>query len=517
MKRRILSLFLALVAVVTLVGCKKTTVTELNLEGNYTIKVWAAEAVTAQFEEQIAAFNQKNGKGITIEATVEAVGEGEAATQMITDVDNGADLFCFAQDQLARLKEAGSLQQLGNAAKAWVNENNDGGAVQAATIADGVYAYPLTSDNGYFLYYDKSVITNPEHLKSLEDLIADCEAANRGFAFELEGSGWYNASFFFAVGAHSRFIINGEGTVTDIDDNYNSELGIKAMKAMKKVLNSKSYVNSSNAPESFAATTNKAACVVSGTWDAANTKKALGENYGVAELPSFTLDGQTYHLGSMTGNKLVGLKPTKDVRRAAVVNLLAQYLTGAECQEQRFDAFAWGPSNKTVQAMDKVKQDETLAAFMAQANYGTPQGQFPGQWWDLTKVLATSAKTGTTDADFQTALQGYKDAIDALLNKVPASPTNGPWTVIGGGVLGSWDADLPMTKQTDGTFLSDAVFDFAAGTEFKVRLDKNWDKAIGNATGGNFKVETAGKYRVKLTVTSSDPLAGTIELVPAEA
>ena len=515
MKRRILSLFLALVAVVTLVGCKKTT-TQMDLSGTYTIKVWAADAATELFEQQIAKFNETNGRGIVIEATVEPTGEGDAAASMINDVDNGADLYCFPQDQLARLKEANALQQLGSAATAWVKENNDGGSVNAATIADKVYAYPMTSDNGYFLYYDKSVITNPEHLKSLESLIADCQAAGKMFSFELEGSGWYNAAFFFATGCHAKFVLNAEGTVTDIDDTYNTANGVIAMKGMQILLKSSVYNNSSNAPASFAAAT-PSACVVSGTWDAAKTKEALGDNYGVAELPSFTVDGQTYHLGSMCGNKLIGLKPQENPTKAAALNLLAQYLTSAECQEQRFDTLQWGPSNMSVQAMDKVKNDETLAALQAQNNYAQPEGKYPGQWWDLTKALATSAKNATTDAQLSEALQGYKDAIDALLNKVPASPTNGPWGVIGGGVLGNWDADLPMSKQTDGTFLSDATFDFAAGTEFKVRLDGDWNKAIGNATGGNFVVETAGKYRVKLTVTSSDPLAGTIELVPAEA
>ncbi|MCR5564590.1 MAG: extracellular solute-binding protein [Gammaproteobacteria bacterium] len=514
MKRRILSLFLALVAVVTLVGCKKTT-TQMDLSGTYTIKVWAADAATGLFEQQIAKFNETNDRGIVIEATVEATGEGDAAAAMINDVDNGADLYCFPQDQLARLKEAQALQQLGNAATNWVKENNDGGAVLAATIANKLYAYPMTSDNGYFMYYDKSVITNAEHLKSLESLIADCEAAGKMFSFELEGSGWYNAAFFFATGCHANFILNDEGTVIDIDDTYNTPEGVIAMKGMQKLLTSRCYNNSSNAPASFSAST-PSAIVVSGTWDAPKTKEALGANYGVAELPSFTVDGKSYHLGSMSGNKLIGLKPQEDVTKAAALNLLAQYLTSAECQEQRFDTLEWGPSNKTVQAMDKVKANEALAALAAQNEYAQPQGQYPGQWWDLTKALATAARNAKTDAEISTALKGYKDAIDALLNKVPASPTNGPWGVIGGGVLGNWDADHTMSKQTDGTFLSDQTFDFAAGTEFKVRLDGDWNKAIGNAEGGNFVVETAGKYRVKLTVTSSDPLAGTIELVPVE-
>lgn len=80
--------------------------------------------------------------------TVEPVGKGDAASNMLTDLDAGADIFNFAQNQLARLVAAGALIEL--------SEENAAGSVAAATMADLVYAYPLTSDNGYFLYYDKS-------------------------------------------------------------------------------------------------------------------------------------------------------------------------------------------------------------------------------------------------------------------------------------------------------------------------------------------------------------------------
>ena len=51
-----------------------------------------------------------------------------------------------------------------------VTAENDAGSVAAATLGDVMYAYPLTSDNGYFLYYDKSVVTDPN---TLETIIAD--------------------------------------------------------------------------------------------------------------------------------------------------------------------------------------------------------------------------------------------------------------------------------------------------------------------------------------------------------
>ena len=182
-----------------------------SLDGTYDITVWVSEmaGVKELTEQHIKDFMEEN-PGIVINATIEGVTESESATQMITSVEDGADLFCFAQDQLARLVQAGALTKLGTKAAAEVTELNDSGAVAAATVGSDMWCYPMTSDNGYFMIYDSSVIP-AEHLDSLEDIIADCEAAGRGFSMELETSAWYNVAFFFATGCHSNWTMSADG------------------------------------------------------------------------------------------------------------------------------------------------------------------------------------------------------------------------------------------------------------------------------------------------------------------
>ena len=80
-----------------------------SLDGTYDITVWVSEmaGVKELTEQQIKDFMEEN-PGIVINATIEGVTELDSATQMITSVEDGADLFCFAQDQLARLVQAGA-------------------------------------------------------------------------------------------------------------------------------------------------------------------------------------------------------------------------------------------------------------------------------------------------------------------------------------------------------------------------------------------------------------------------
>ncbi|MGM9969238.1 MAG: extracellular solute-binding protein [Anaeroplasma sp.] len=490
----------AITAGLVLAACSKEENPLEGLEGTYDVSVWVSEVagVKELTETQIDAFEEKY-PGVVINATVNGVSEKDSATNMIANVEEGADIFCFAQDQLARLVQAGALNKLGVKASETVTELNDAGAVKAATVDGSIYCYPLTSDNGYFMFYDKSVIQE-SHLDNLEDIIADCEAAGKMFSMELETSGWYNASFFFATGCKSEWTTAEDGSFSEVNDTFNSDAGVVALKGMQKILKSSSYVSSSNTADFAAAI--PSAVVISGTWGTSTAKEALGNNFGATDLPSFTVDGNSYHMGSFSGNKLMGVKPQVDAKKGAVLQQLALYLTNEECQTQRFEDYGWGPSNLKAQQSEAVKSDVALSALAAQSSYAIPQGQIHGSWWDISKTYATSAKTATTDAELKSALSAYKSAVDALFSIDPEVAR--AFTVIGSMNDDGWKTDIPMTESPAGTWKSAAI-EFKTGDAFKVRQGKNWDVSFGSGTG-DFVVETAGTYVVKFVY---DATAGT--------
>ena len=405
--KKLLAMVLALVMALSLMG----TAFASDLAGTYDITIWAAENAVELTKKQVEDFNASNELGITFNATVEPVSEADAATQMVTDVEAGGDLFRFAQDQFARLVQAGALAKLGVRAAETVTANNAAGVVAAATSGDALFAYPLTADNGYFLYYDKSVIPD-EDVDSLEKIIADCEAAQKYFAFEMQTSAWYLASFFFGTGCVSEWTTDDDGAFISVRDTFNSPNGLIAVKGMKKLVDSPYHLSSSAGAE-FA---QGAAAVVTGTWDYTTVEGILGENMGVADLPSFEVDGKEYHLGSFNGCKLLGVKPQVDAVRAAALHQLAQYLTGEKCQMERFEALAWGPSNIAVQQSEAVQANPGLSALLAQSPYSVPQGQIHGSWWDIAKVIGDDVKAATDEAGLQAALDNYYDKISSLFN-----------------------------------------------------------------------------------------------------
>ncbi|MBQ6382529.1 MAG: extracellular solute-binding protein [Clostridia bacterium] len=477
---------LALILTLALVVSSCVVASAESLAGTYDITLWVAEKAVDLTKQQIADFNASNELGIVFNATVEPVSEADAATQMITDVEAGGDIFCFAQDQFARLVQAGALAPLGEGAAAFVKENNDAGTVAAAISGDTVYAYPLTADNGYFMYYDKSVIPE-EDVDSLEKLIADCEAAQKYFAFEMQSSAWYLASFFFATGCVSEWETDDDGNFISVHDTFNSPEGLIAVKGMEKLVKSDFHLSSSSGSEF----SSNAAIVVTGTWDYETVKGILGDNMGVTDLPSFEVDGKEYHLGSFNGCKLLGVKPQVDAYKLAALHQLARYLTGEKCQQERFEALSWGPSNLTVQASDAVQANPGLAALIAQSPYSVPQCQIHGSWWDIAKVIGDDVKNAEDEAGLQQALDNYYDKIASLFTL--SDDVKFGWTVIGAVNGTMWDNDFAMTKGDDGVWKSNDAFEMEAGTEFKVRQGLSWDN---NFPAENFKVEEAGTYYV---------------------
>ena len=384
---------------------------EITDYGTGDIKVWVADNVVDFTNEQIKAFQDAHPEFSGYTFTVEAVGEGDAAGNMITDVEAGADIYAFAQDQIARLVTAGALEVVEDSNAEAVKAENDAGAVGAATVGGTLYAYPITSDNGYFLYYDKSVVTDPS---TLEGIIADCEAAGKNFYFEIN-SGWYQTAFFFGAGAELTYDTDDSGNFTKCNSTYASDAGVVALKKIAEVASSKAFQNGSaisNAPNVGA--------IVDGTWDAQAAKDLFGDNYACAKLPTFEgADGKTYQMSGFGGFKLLGVKPQEDDLKLAVCDALAAFLSSEEVQLARYNAVGWGPSNLNAQKSDAVQADEALSALADQLQYTIPQGQYPGDYWSLATSLGDSIISGEVKADaddatltqvltdFQTTCESY--------------------------------------------------------------------------------------------------------------
>ena len=392
------------------------TLVEVTPDADYEIVLWVSstEGVKELTELQVEAFKAAHPE-YSINVVIERVSEGDAAYLVLSNLNTAPDMYCFAQDQVSRLVQAGALVPLTPNHSNIVANANDVGSLNAATVGNKIYAYPMTSDNGFFLYYDSSVVSD-EEAKTLEGIVAACDRSGKKFGCELT-SGWYTAGFFFSqpVGGGAPICTSTWTYSADskfpiaVNDTFNSENGLIAMKAMDWLTNSGVWVNSA---DNFAGT----GAIVTGIWNAYQAEAIYGDNMRATKLPTFTVDGETYQLGSFSGYKLLGCKPQQDYVKERICQELALYLTSEEAQLERYYEFQWGPSNVEAQNNDDVQNNIILSALLEQNVYSQPQGTIPYDWWDAAAALGTKCKeSDLTDDDIRAALAEYERKIEQML------------------------------------------------------------------------------------------------------
>lgn len=402
--KKLLSLVLSLVLMLSLFGIA-------GAEGfNGEVKIWVADAMVELTRAKAEEFKAAHPEYKDMNVLVEPVGESDAATNMITDVEGGADIFGFAQDQLARLVAAGALVELSPENAELVKAENDDGSVAAVTMGELLYAYPMTSDNGYFLNYDKSIITDPS---TMEGVLDQANAAGKKVYFQIN-NGWYQTAYFFATGATVTYDVDEGGNLVKANIYYASPEGVAAMKGLIALAKHPAFVNGSDAPSA----SNYAAIVV-GTWNRETIGQEFGDNYAATKLPTFTVDGQTYQLSGFGGFKMLGVKPQVDDAKLAAVDALALYLAGEEVQQARFEQSGWGPSNLKVQQSDAVKSDFVLSALAEQLNFALGEGQYPNDYWSTAEGLGNDIIAGKfddyTDEQLMDELTKFQDILVGLV------------------------------------------------------------------------------------------------------
>lgn len=345
-------------------------------EDNVKLKVWAPDAAVNLVKKQIEDF-KKAYSDKKFDITVVAQGEQDAATQMLNDASAAADVFSFPSDQLNKLVDAGVIAPVAKGFTDYVTSSNSEDTIKAGTSKNTLYAYPETNDNGYYMVYDNTVVTE-EDAKTLEGTLAACKKAGKKFIFDA-GDGFYACTFAFTAGAK----IDGleEDGITQKFVKYDEDEAVKTLQAFAKLI--KEYkgtftsLNVKNVASGFKNGTCGAG--VDGSWDTKVNQDSLGDKFGAAKLPTIKVGDEDKQLVSMFGYKYIGVNGSSKYPNSA--QILALYLSGEECQKQRTEELGWGPSNVNVQKDKVVTESPVLNAIKAQAENSCTQVNIASTFW----------------------------------------------------------------------------------------------------------------------------------------
>lgn len=394
----------------------------VSAEENETIKltVWGAEEDQNLLKELTDKF-QETYKDQTFDIQIGVESESTAKDTVLTDVEAAADVYAFADDQISDLVKAGALLKLDDYADALqlagktlddVKAANVDGSIEAATVDGSLYAFPRAADNGYFLYYDSSVLTE-EDVASWDSLLAAADKAGKKVGMTL-ASGWYNASFFYGAGFTTG--LNEDGT-TAMDWNGTSAdgyTGVDVVKGMLDIAGNSAFMAIADGDISNQLASGNLVACVSGTWDGITAQNVYGDGYAATKLPTFKVGDAQVQQGSVAGYKFVGVNGYSENSGWAV--LLADYISNEEAQQAFFDQRESGPSNKNVAASDSVKENVALGALAQQAEFAQAQ-KVGGKYWDPAQTFGELIAQGTLSADDDAAIQ---EALDNLVDGVTA-------------------------------------------------------------------------------------------------
>lgn len=419
MKKRIVSMLicgaLAASSVAGLTACGNN-----GLE----LTVWGSAAQQETLKQMVAKFEEANPE-TKYNIKVGICEEDMAVSNIAPDPSAAADVFCYSNDQLVPLLRVGALAKLGGIFLDNVKTENSEDSVASGSIAYGtadekVYGYPYASDNGYFMFYDKSVITD-EQVGSLESIISVCETKNKKIAWAVDVP-WYTAGWFFAFGCDYsvEYDYNDNYKEKNIEISLNNEGGINACKAMSKLTSSKAFSGKSTDNEKIITgfTTKSTAVAVSGTWNAPQIKKILGENYGVCKLPAVNVNGQDVQLSSFKGYKLFGVNPHSG-DKIVEAHKLAAFLSSEAMQAERFEKHMVGPTNNA--AANAVKDDATFAALNAQKQFAKEQTSVPSSFWEPLKGVGLNIIDGLLSESGGNGKLSYAEKLSAVEKQIKNS------------------------------------------------------------------------------------------------
>lgn len=409
MKKRVCRLLIGILCTVSLTGCDKAQKTDSSDAGNQKVElvVWGAEEDKELMTQIIQSFQTNYQGQADFQISFEVQGESQCKDVLLGGLEEGADVFTFADDQVNALAAAGALDPIENADE--IRSKNLSSAVEAATVNNQLYAYPLTADNGYFLYYNKQYISE-EQVKTLDGILDAAAASGKRFTMDWS-SAWYVYSFFGNTNLQVGLNDDGITNYCTWNQTDGDVRGIDVARSMLQIAGSPGFANSTD--EEFLSGVKNGSVIagISGVWNSVAVTESWGENTGAAKLPTYTCNGKQLQMASFSGCKLIGVNAYSEHPKWAA--RLAEWITNEDNQRLRFEMRGQGPSNIAVADSSEIQNSPAIAALLEQSEFSQIQ-RVGGKFWDPVSEFAGNMAAGNLSG------QDLQEQLDVMAEGVCA-------------------------------------------------------------------------------------------------
>lgn len=381
-----------------------------NVQGEHVkLTVWGGPNEQELLTKMVESFKAEYADEATFDIIIESADEGDCKARILADVGAAPDVFTFADDQLMELAAARVVEVLETASQ--IREENVEGAVEAASIDGNIYAYPMTADNGYFMFYNKKYLSE-EDVTTLDKMLNVASALEKKVTMDWS-SGWYLYSFFGNTGL--KLELNPDGITNYCDWNSQSgEIkGVDVGNAMLAIAKNPGFMSCDDKDLIIGAKNGSVIAGVSGIWAASELKQVWQDDFAAVKLPTYTVSDKQVQLASYAGYKLLGVNAYSDEKEWAAK--LAQWLTNEENQTLRFRERGLGPSNTMAASAEEVKQTPAIKALIEQSQYASLQ-RVGVKYWEPVAEFGKNIVAGNIGTD--SMQQTMDEMVKAITMKV---------------------------------------------------------------------------------------------------
>ncbi|GAJ39582.1 sugar ABC transporter substrate-binding protein [Saccharococcus caldoxylosilyticus] len=419
--RKVVSLFMAMILMIgVLAACgPKRDVGQVkeNNKGNTTENVEKPEKLVVWVndeEKQKQALNDIFKKytektGIKVETVAVSMLDQVKKIALDGPAGKGPDIFYQPHDRIGDIVLQGLADpvDLGDAKSEYSKI-----AVDAVTYDGQIYGVPFVVET-YGLFYNKNLV--PEAPKTMEELMKIAKEktnpAKDQYGFLMEAANFYFVYPFFA--GYGGYVFRNEDGKMDTSD-----IGLANDGAVKGAELVQSWFKNGYIPKEINQdvmnglfTKGNVATVISGPWNIATYRDALGDKLATAPLPVLE-NGE--HPKSFVGVKAWMLSAYSKNKEWATD--LMKFITNEENSLHYYEVAGEMPANEKALTNEKIKNDPLISGFAEQIQYGEPMPNVPqmSQVWDpMGNALQFIAKGDNPKEVLKEAVKTIQDKIAA--------------------------------------------------------------------------------------------------------
>lgn len=412
LKRRLLTLVVA--SSILLNGCGKENIITTKQQEEHTLptvqlSVWGSPDEQDLLQEMIESFKVKYAEQAVFDISIDVQETADCKNRILErDVNLAADVFMFADDQLLELAAAGVLAPIKETES--LRQKHIENAIEAVMLQDDLYAYPLTADNGYFMYYNKDYFTEKD-VQSLDVMLDKAASLDKKVSMEMT-SGWYSYSFFGNTGLEMGLNPDGITNYCNWNSKEGAIKGVDVGQAMAKIATHEGFINNNDAGLLSGAKAGKVIAGVSGVWLLNSLKEIWGDKLAAVKLPTYEVAGKQVQLASYAGYKLIGVNAYSKEGKWA--DTLARWLTSEENQILRAARIGSCPSDKNAASSLEATKSDVMNILLEQAPYSSLQRVGVKYWSAMSTFVQDLLDSKVTEGSMQ-------NRMDRLVKEITAN------------------------------------------------------------------------------------------------